>query len=434
MNGIKNRQLKDSVLLGIFYSLNSLGRRIFRAIEFFIALLLALICRFKYGDSITLFGFYGGIDHVNLGDEAICNAMLLRLRQLGHPVWLVNTECRSDYVGVERVFCLSHLSGHWVRWIKVICGTRVLVLGGGGLFQDYGTSQGVPRGLAMVQLLFWIAGRPCVWYSVGVGPLKTAQGRFFTMIAAMLSSKLTVRDPLSAEILKTNLKIHREVLVTTDAAWDLQNEKIVSLPDLSEVQKNHAIIIGMSGFGFYDVVYRDKRHNSSLISAYSDLIAVCLSREYEVKLFCFDNQQDWSFWSEVVAGQLTIHEKQIEIIRTTNLNDMLRTMHTVDALISMRFHSVVLGAMIGIPLGIIAYHPKVQSLAERMQLEEVTLPLSNVSGEKLVKLLDYILNNRQFLTLKELSFSSQQQQLLAINSQLVEDAYSSFRKYFLGGY
>jgi polysaccharide pyruvyl transferase WcaK-like protein len=417
------KQCKTLTFIDAFHSFVSLGHRIIRIVEFLIALIFALFCRFIYGDAITVYGFYGGINHVNLGDEAICNAMLLRLKQLGHPIWLINTEGRRDYAGVDRVFGSNHMNYHWIQWIKVIRGTRVLVLGGGGLFQDYGSSQGIPMGLAMIQMLFWIAGRPCVWYSIGVGPLTTVQGRFFTRIAAILSSRLTVRDSQSAKLLKTSFSIHNTVKVTTDAAWDLPIREMISFP---KVHQHPIITIGMSGFGFYNIVYYDKKHNNRLVYSYSDLIATCLSRGYKVKLLCMDNKQDWSFWSEVRAI-VPSHGKQLEIIRTINLSDMLHTMSTLDVLLTMRFHSVILGAMMGVPLGIIAYHPKVQSLTKSMQHEQYTLSLSDVSGSKLVMLLDNVLDKRQTLSAAELSWASSQQELLVINSLAVEDAYTAVR-------
>lgn len=402
-----------------FRSVVRMGQRIGRGAQYLLAIPLALSCRLRLGDAVAVYGFYGGIDRVNLGDEAICDGMLLRLRQLGHPIWLVNEEGRDDYAGVERVFGSNRMIGHWVRWIQVIRGARVFVIGGGGLFQDYGTSQGVPRGLAMIELLFWIAGRPCVWYSVGVGPLTTGQGRFFTKFAASLSSRLTVRDTHSAEMLKATLGVRKPVEVTADAALDLQTgARISSCDSLQRPVKT----IGISAFGFYDVVYHDRERNNNLVHVYSDLITVCISRGYEVKLLCMDSQQDWSFWSEVRL-QVANNEPRLEIVRTTNLDEMMHTMSTLDALLGMRFHSVLLGAMVGTPLGIVTYHPKVASLARSMQHDRYTLPLSEVSGDNLVGLLDDVLDQRYALAAAELSWASEQRQYLARNSQDVEALY-----------
>src|SRR5215470_16943351 len=127
---------------------------------------------------VLIAGYYG---FGNTGDEAILTAMLSSLRSAQPDLKFVvvsgNPEQTSARYDVE--------SALWTDLQSILDAVRrsdVVILGGGGLFQDYWDTVadtmltpgqvGIPFYCSFV-FLAGLYGKPCMLYSVGVGPLFT---------------------------------------------------------------------------------------------------------------------------------------------------------------------------------------------------------------------------------------------------------------------
>ncbi|HEY4562389.1 MAG TPA: polysaccharide pyruvyl transferase family protein, partial [Thermoanaerobaculia bacterium] len=137
---------------------------------------------------ILIGGYYG---HGNAGDEAILAGMLDALRALrpGLEVTVASGDPARTTAehGVRAV-----AAGDLPALIAAVAASDLVVLGGGGLFQDYWP---VPEETFLTErqggLLAYLAypalaallGRPAMIYAAGVGPLATEEGRRLTRVA-----------------------------------------------------------------------------------------------------------------------------------------------------------------------------------------------------------------------------------------------------------
>jgi polysaccharide pyruvyl transferase WcaK-like protein len=174
---------------------------------------------------IVIAGYYG---FGNTGDEAILAALLADLRALAPGL--------EATVAAEDLAATSTHGVTAIHWrdvdalAKAIQAADLVVLGGGGLFQDsLAFDPGAiltPRhhGISYyggIPLLAAAFGTPCAMYAVGVGPLTTAAGRAGTRDAFERAALITVRDAVSKAILVELGIAAARIHVTADPAYRL---------------------------------------------------------------------------------------------------------------------------------------------------------------------------------------------------------------------
>jgi polysaccharide pyruvyl transferase CsaB len=159
------------------------------------------------GRSILIAGYYG---FGNLGDEAILTALADGLRRHIDDVEIcvVGGNPRSIEEQHENVTAVD-----WRDLTGLLESARqadLLILGGGGIFHDYWEidpatiltpDYGGIAYYSSIPLLAHLLNKPCQIFSVGVGPLRTEEGRNYTRLAFELAQEASVRDRESKELL-----------------------------------------------------------------------------------------------------------------------------------------------------------------------------------------------------------------------------------------
>src|SRR5688500_901706 len=152
---------------------------------------------------VLIAGYYGAR---NLGDEAILGALLQGLA--GAPATV--TVLSHDPAATASTHGVAACGWDTAALVAAVADAEVVVLGGGGLLQDYwgsrtedlfGRRQGGLAAYASVPLLARALGKPAMLYAVGVGPLRTAEGRELARTAAAAVDVATVRDEESRDLL-----------------------------------------------------------------------------------------------------------------------------------------------------------------------------------------------------------------------------------------
>ncbi len=147
---------------------------------------------------ILIAGSYGAS---NLGDEAMLKILLQRLPQgsgrfvlSGRPADTWIRHAGWDEIGPHLPFGLrSFFSPAWLKSLRLIRQSRLVLLGGGGLFVDDYSAKAVPL-WAWHIFCFRLLGRPVILFANSIGPLRTPMGRFLAARALRRCQKIMVRD------------------------------------------------------------------------------------------------------------------------------------------------------------------------------------------------------------------------------------------------
>ena len=156
---------------------------------------------------IVIAGYFG---YGNTGDEAVLVGMLRDLRAVDPTLDFVVVSGDPDQTqalhGVGSVF-----SADVAGIAEGVRQSDLVILGGGGLFQDYWSadpgSMLTPKNAGLsfyagIPLLAALSGKPCMLYAVGVGPLESEESRRLTRAAFELAQCATVRDEESLRVLQ----------------------------------------------------------------------------------------------------------------------------------------------------------------------------------------------------------------------------------------
>lgn len=311
---------------------------------------------------VVISGYYG---FGNLGDEAILEQLTIELKQFVAPDEIVVLSSLPDKTGKD--FGISACS----RWnpfklASLLRKARLLVSGGGGLFQET-RSPGSVLFYAGQIFLARAVGCPCVVYGQGIGPFKTGLGRTVTARAMSACSEITVRDSISAEFLKSR-KIKHEL--TADPVWSLAGSP---LPDkLSSALKSFLSVDGpVLGISLRASPNLKDNHLASLVSAMKSV----LPDNCRLVMMSFQDGQDRAVLEDLAARLESFPSILVRHDDVNKPSQWLTLMTKIDFMIAMRMHAALMALKQGVPTLGIAYDPKVSLLLD--SFGQTTLNLAN---------------------------------------------------------
>jgi len=339
--------------------------------------------------SVLLTGYYG---FGNTGDEAILAALVAGLRRRLPAVRIVVLsgdpgQTRHRH-GVDAVAWRDPLA--IVQEVRK-CG--LVVIGGGGLFQDY---QGVDTGTLLTPrhggvtfyagpaILAALAGKPVALHGLGFGPLDGAEGRRIVAAVARAAARVSVRDAASRALLESLGVAGARTTLSADPAFLLAPEGV----------RPEDVLIGMGiepAAPIAGVALRPWSRGvepeawEREVAAGLDLF---LERTSGSLLFVPFEKSPWSDDDDfALASRIRRRLKHAD--RSAVLSGLLSPGDTAsliggcDLVVGMRLHSIVFALAGSVAPVAIAYDPKVEALLERSGLSELVLPIGGLSAELL---------------------------------------------------
>ncbi|HOS92233.1 MAG TPA: polysaccharide pyruvyl transferase CsaB [Armatimonadota bacterium] len=168
---------------------------------------------------MTRFLFVGYFGYGNLGDEAVLEALVGRLRERAPEAQVAvvssDPDATSERLGVEAV-PRSPLVGV----LRAVTSADVFVMGPGGVLQDATSARSILYYSGLSEAARQAGKRVCL-VGNGLGPLRTKLGRLATARVVRGASCLAVRDTESARLAR-ELGARVEPEVTADAALMLR--------------------------------------------------------------------------------------------------------------------------------------------------------------------------------------------------------------------
>ncbi len=286
---------------------------------------------------VALCGYYG---FGNLGDEMLAEALLAALENCGVP--------RSETV------LLSASPEHSARTLRVrsaprwspsevfraLCNSDTLLLGGGGLFQDVTSLRSPLYYWGVLRMALLAGARPwCAGQSVG--PFLTRFGAWLACSALRQCLVRGVRDERSARILD-DWGLHS--VRTCDPVFSL-------VPPASSSRKGSDLLVNIRPWG-KELPRRTAEEAVRFACSRSlSITGVALARE-DVEVM------------ERLRGEKVFPATRILLLEGENWRDECSALFSEAwGVISMRLHAAILALLFGCPLTVVAYDPKVESLA-----------------------------------------------------------------------
>lgn len=288
------------------------------------------------------------IGSANTGDELIFTALRRKLLARGAHVTAVTMRPTPDPSTV------GHLA--LVGLVHAIHASDVLILGGGGLLQDHTSALNLPYHLSRLALARALGTRRAV-VGVGAGPLRTAAGRVQVRQALRSVTAISVRDPGSADLLRS-LGV-RGARVAADLALSLPSPGVEPADVLCACLRPWRAARGR-------LPVRVRARTDITPGTMVDRLAAGLDHAagalgLPVRLVAMQPGWDDQLHARV-ADRLTA---DVELV-TPPADRAVDVIASSRVVVAMRYHAGIAALLAGRPAVLIGYDPKMTGLVEAM--------------------------------------------------------------------
>ena len=326
---------------------------------------------------IGISGSYGGM---NLGDEAILEGILGRLRQsleADVTVFSLNPADTLGRHGVEQAINPRSLTRKEIA--PVIGSLDILILGGGGLLYD----ADAPTYLREVSLANEL-GIPVLLYAISAGPLTTQASRRTVREALNASPAIavTVRDRESCRLLD-DVGVTSEVHLTADPAFLLEPQPLSNEALEAEGVELTRDLVGFSvrepGPAAPDINPDD--YHEMLANAADFLI-----ERFDAEVLFVPMEKIDVRHSHAVVAHMRNAERAEILRRRYSPRQILDLVGRFEFVVGMRLHFLIFAALRGVPFAPLPYGSKVSGLLEDLQMD--TPPLGAFNTGQLIGRID----------------------------------------------
>ncbi len=326
-------------------------------------------------DGVVICGAYG---RGNCGDNAILNAIVEQLHRVDPdlPITALSRKPAQtkQIAGVNAVYTF-----HIFRIGRLLRRSKLYISGGGTLMQDATSTR------SLLYYLFSIRqaaknGCKVMLYGCGIGPISRSKNR--KRAAATLNRyahKISVRDEYSLDFLRELQVTKPEISLTADPAL------LMDAPGSGPLQT----YLRQNG------VYPDKRYMMFALRPWEGfqgkVEAIAAACDYAHSrygviplLYAMEPRKDEAA-NAAVAAKLNCPWVQLSAGRDGR--QALALVSQMEAVVSMRLHSLIFAAGQGVPVVGIVYDPKVSGFLDYLGQKRY-LPLDKVNAEDLKALID----------------------------------------------
>ncbi len=268
--------------------------------------------------NILISGYYG---FGNAGDELILLSMLNSLRGLRSNLRITvlsgdpkSTNEKYKVKAINRLNIFSFLSELYK--------TDLVISGGGGLLQDVTSFWSSLYYLGII-FLAQTFGKKTFLYAQGIGPLRSKLIHWLTGTILNHMTKLTVRDEESKNFICRLGINHSRVQTTADPVFSLE------LPALSKE------FIEKKRFGF---VFRKISPGEQKIWA-ETIDQIHQNLGAEIFLIPFQEGEDYPIAKRIAQ----LMKNEVKLFQWRNLNQLVNLFSSLNLVITMRLHALILG-------------------------------------------------------------------------------------------
>jgi polysaccharide pyruvyl transferase CsaB len=333
---------------------------------------------------VFIHGFYGA---GNAGDDAILHAIIDRLKQINPNIDIavsIRSKNIQAYFGEESI---DYVLGTDIASVsRIIKESSLVIVGGGGLFQDYNSFE--PENLFLRQkgainyysypiIVAKMLNIKVMLYAVGIGPLTSSESQTAMKWIADNVDEITVRDRQSYNLLQ-KLGVTHHVL-SADPVIKLESVQ-VKLP--KNLAKSTGLKVGLNLRNWSYASEKLKKLEHQLIPLLNYLATAHPIHYY---IFPFNNLPSEEEKAKQLAIQLI---GKVDIIPyTVSPQEYKYYFKQMDFLVAMRLHASIFAIYEGVPSIGISYDDKVSLFYEEHKLEKYCFSLNEENFTDLHQLL-----------------------------------------------
>ncbi len=334
---------------------------------------------------IVVSGYYGC---GNAGDEAVLAGIQesFQERAGGEVELIALSQNPAETLRLHGIAAVNRMNLSEVR--GALRGADLLLSGGGSLLQDTTSVQSLLYYLWVMRMGYNV-GVPVMMYAQGIGPLRRAMSKRLVRTVANHTTSITVRDEPSAALLQRIGVTYPTIEVTADPAFALTPES----PEAARAILNKEGIA--SAKPLLGISLRPwGGSGESPVLTYARLIDLLSAQAgVQIVLIPMHLPGDLAF-AEAVAAETT-NPAQCSILRSSYTpQELLAVVGEMSLVVSMRLHTLIFAARMGVPLFALSYDPKVENLMRLLGQEDCLESWRGFDAEETSERVEQVLRER----------------------------------------
>lgn len=350
---------------------------------------------------ILISGYYG---FGNTGDEAILCSMIYQIMEkIPECIFTVVSENPDETKRLHSIDAIYRLD--YAKISQEIERSDLVILGGGGLFQDhYGIELsalfakpgfGLTR-YAEVPLLAKMHGKPLMFYSQGFGPLFSKEAKTFVSFVCSLADVITTRDEDSKNLLEEIGVEIKKIIVSIDPAFEIpivNKENVREILEQENIPLNERLVC-VSVRQWVDKSLEDK-YIEILTNVLDDFLKIRNVNLLFIPFQDYDKNDNDSTISARIIEKIGQKERCYLLSKVYHPREIAGIISKSSLVIGMRLHSIIFAARSNIPVVALSYDPKVQNHMKDLKLEDCCFDLFNGDTGKLIEILNKAWDNKE---------------------------------------
>ena len=283
---------------------------------------------------------------------------------------------------------------HWIKCLHALRRTDMLIVAGTGIVADYMCGPlGWPYDIFKLSTLAALCRVKLAFLCVGVGPIHHPLSRWFLKRSLTLASHRSYRDERSKQYLqKIGFNTERD-FVYPDVVFGLSQGNPVSGARAGE---RPIVGLGIKDYGSTEPE-AFRQYQKEYLDTMAAFVSWLQGQGYSVRLLIGDIQYDTPVIEEFINvlkirnipadAPLLIAEPALTV------EELLRQIGCTEAVISARYHNIVMALIQNKPVIALSDHAKLDSVVTDFGLGQYLLPLRNLNSDILIGRFRQLQNN-----------------------------------------
>ena len=274
---------------------------------------------------------------------------------------------------------------HWYKMLRVMARSDVLLIPGTGIVTDSGCgSLGYPYDMFKLTVLARLCRTRVIFLSVGAGPFRKRLGCWFIRRTLGLAHYRSYRDGDSKRRLEDIGFNTARDLVYPDLVFGLSRDHLIA--KATETRSPRIVGLGLKDYAT-PVVDADAKSYRDYLGVMADFVVWLQAQGHSVRLIIGDAQYDTRVREDLIdlleARGASAKEPLLLSNPVPTVDELLRQLRETNAVISPRFHNLVLALMLNKPVIALSDLPKVTALLVDLGLGRFCLPLEGLKTQDL---------------------------------------------------
>jgi polysaccharide pyruvyl transferase WcaK-like protein len=270
---------------------------------------------------------------------------------------------------------------HWVKSLRAVSRTDMLIVAGTGIVSDYQCGPlGWPYDIFKLSTLAALCRVKLIFLSIGVGPILHPLSQWFLKRSLALAHHRSYRDEASKQYLeKIGFNTDRD-FVYPDVVFGLSQDNLVS-----GVRCGPRQVVGL---GLKDYRTTEQKAFREYLDTMASFVSWLQGRGYGVRLLIGDVQYDTWVMTEFVdvlkSRNIPTDAPLLIAEPVLTVKELLHQVGETDAVISARYHNLVMALIQKKPVIALSDHAKLDSLVTEFGLAQYLIPLEKLSPDDLI--------------------------------------------------